>query len=291
MNLRRIRLFTALYEEGHTGRTAARMFISQPALSQQIHKLEEELQVSLFHQEGRVLKPTLAAHTLYQQSLNILQTIEKTREVMSHFRNQESQQLNLGVLQTINAAFIPTLFEQLKQLPAQLSLKVYELSANEIEKRLMSGQLNLGISYIPARQPVLDKHFLYQDELNIVLPGDHDLCQFNKISLAQIEQSPMILLGEEFRVRQLWDEKLKQHGAKNYVHMEVNHIQSIIRALPGSNMVSILPALAQKLFPQSGLVWKSLSQISLPLDIGFLYKNKAEQQGLINLLAPLLSQP
>ena len=65
MDLRQLRYFVALYEEAHVGRAAERLCLSQPALSQQMRHLQEDLQVELFQRQGRGLSPTLAAHNTF----------------------------------------------------------------------------------------------------------------------------------------------------------------------------------------------------------------------------------
>ena len=115
MDLRQLRYFVALYEEAHVGRAAERLCLSQPALSQQMRHLQEDLQVELFQRQGRGLSPTLAAHSLYGHARELLRAAERTREALQVFRGQASQTLALGVLQTVNASLVPALLERLQQ--------------------------------------------------------------------------------------------------------------------------------------------------------------------------------
>ncbi len=87
-------------------------------------------------------------------------------------------------------------------------MQIYELSGIDIERRLLTGNLDIGIGFLPPRQPGLHSVELYEDELQLVIPEEHPLKEFRKVSLAQAAELPMLLLGEEFRARQIWQEQL-----------------------------------------------------------------------------------
>ena len=114
MNFRQLRYFVALYEEGHVGRAAERLSLSQPALSQQIRHLETDLDVNLFQRTGKRLLPTLAAQTLYSHAVPLLDGLERARDALRAFRGQSARSLAVGVLQTVSTSLVPPLLERLR---------------------------------------------------------------------------------------------------------------------------------------------------------------------------------
>lgn len=288
MNFKQLRYFVALYEEGHAGRAAERLGLSQPALSQQIHQLERDLDVTLFQRSGKRLVSTVAAHTLYNHALPLLDGLERAREALQGFRGQVPRNLAIGVLQTVNASLVPMLLEQLRKAQPHVRVQIYELSGVDIERRLLSGNLDIGIGYLPPRQPGLQSVFLYEDELQLVVSEDHPLREFKKVSLHQAAEQPMLLLGEEFRARQIWQEQLAAIGRRPQIQAELNHMLGILDSLPNTQLATVLPGQARQNRLGKQLLWKPLSEPRIPLRVGLVLRDSQRQQATLELLKTLL---
>ncbi|TBU78787.1 LysR family transcriptional regulator [Phytopseudomonas daroniae] len=288
MDFRQLRYFVALYEEGHVGRAAERLSISQPALSQQVSQLERQQEVALFERTGKRLLPTLAAHTLYNHALPLLDGLERAQEALRGFRGQGPRTLAIGVLQTVNASLVPLLLERLHQAQPHLIVRIYELSGIDIERRLLTGSLDIGIGFLPPRQPGLHSLELYEDELQLVIPQNHSLREFKKVSLTQAAELPMLLLGEEFRIRQIWQEQLALLGRRPRVQAELNHMGGILDSLMHTPLATVLPGRARQMHANQGLLWKPLSEPRVPLKVGLVFRDAQRQQATLELLRSVL---
>ena len=288
MDFRQLRYFVALYEEGHVGRAAERLSISQPALSQQVSQLERQQEVTLFERTGKRLLPTLAAHTLYNHALPLLNGLECAQQALRSFSGQGPRTLAIGVLQTVNASLVPMLLERLHQAQPHLIVRIYELSGIDIERRLLSGSLDVGIGFQPPRQPGLHSLELYEDELQLVIPQSHSLRAFRKVSLAQAAELPMLLLGEEFRIRQIWQEQLALLGRRPRVQAELNHMGGILDSLMHTPLATVLPGRARQMHANQDLLWKPLSEPRVPLKVGLVFRDAQRQQAILELLRSIL---
>ncbi|PAU63771.1 LysR family transcriptional regulator [Pseudomonas indica] len=289
MDFRQLKYFVALYEETHVGRAAERLCISQPALSQQIRQLEGELDVPLFHRHNKRLSPTLAAHTLYQHAVPLLDGLGRAHDVLHAYRGQPPKVLAIGVLQTVNASLIPPLLEKLRERQPYLKVQVYELSGGEIERRLLAGSLDIGISFLPPRHAGLHGMPVYEDELNLVVAEDHPLKDFRKVSVAQAAEQPMMLLGEEFRTRQIWEEQLARIGRQPQVQMELNQMNGILDSLGRARLATVLPGRAQALRTGQGLLWKPLSDPRVVLKVGLVFRDAQRQKPMLELIDDVLA--
>lgn len=290
MDFKQLRYFVAVYEEGHVGRAAERLALSQPALSQQIRQLEHNLDVSLFERTNKRLLPTLAAHTLYNHAVPLLDGLQRAREALGNFKGQALRTLAIGVLQTVNPGLVPQLLEGVRKAQPHLVVQIYELSGLEIERRLLNGSLDIGIGYLPPRQPGLHGVLLYEDELQVVVPADHPLREFKKVSLAQAVDLPMLLLGEEFQLRQIWQGQLARLGRRPQVQAELNTMGAILDSLPGSQLATVLPGRARVAQAGDVLLWKPLSEPRVPLKVGLVYRDAQRQQASLELLQRVLGQ-
>ncbi|MBZ9784225.1 LysR family transcriptional regulator [Pseudomonas sp. REP124] len=290
MDFKQLRYFVAVYEEGHVGRAAERLSISQPALSQQIRHLEQTLDVSLFERSSKRLLPTLAAHTLYNHALPLLDGLQRAREALGNFKGQALRTLAIGVLQTVHTSLVPQMLERLRQEQPHLVVQIYELSGLDIERRLLNGSLDIGISYLPPRQPGLHGVMLYEDELTLVIPADHPLREFKKVSMSQAAELPMLLLGEEFQVRQIWQAQLTNLGRRPQVQAELNNMAGILGSLPHTQLATVLPGRSQKAHGNKELLWKPLTEPRVPLKVGLVCRDVQRQQASMALLRNLLEE-
>ncbi|MCQ0168944.1 LysR family transcriptional regulator [Pseudomonas sp. S12(2018)] len=290
MDFRQLRYFVAVYEEGHVGRAAERLSLSQPALSQQIRQLEHSLDVSLFERGNKRLLPTLAAHTLYNHALPLLDGLQRAREALRNFRGQALRTLAIGVLQTVRPSLVPQLLDRLRKAQPHLVVQIYELSGLEIERRLLNGTLDIGISYLPPRQPGLHGLLLYEDELQLVIPPTHPLREFKKVSLKQAAELPMLMLGEEFQVRQIWQAQLANLGRRPQVQAEMNNMGGILDSLAHTSLATVLPGRARDATDDPELLWKPLSEPRVPLKVGLVFRDAQRQQASVELLRNLLEE-
>src|ERR1700712_36327 len=290
MDFRQLRYFVAVYEEGHVGRAAERLSLSQPALSQQVRQLEHSLDVSLFERSSKRLLPTLAAHTLYNHAVPLLDGMQRARDALRNFKGQSQRTLAIGVMQTVHSSLVPQMLEHVRKAQPHLVVQIYELSAMEIERRLLNGSLDIGISYLPPRQPGLHGMLLYEDELKLVIPNTHPLREFKKVSMSQAAELPMLLLGEEFQVRQIWQTQLANLGRRAHVQAELNNMAGILDSLAHMKLATVLPGRAQGIQDNDDLLWKPLSEPRVALQIGLVFRDAQRQQTTLELLRSVLEE-
>lgn len=198
MELRQLRYFVAVAEEGHITRAAERLGIQQPPLSRQIKAIERELDVQLFRRKARGVELTDAGHALLDDTRAILADLEQAFEATRRTARGEQGRICVGI--TPSASFHPLLSQAIRSFRARfplVSLVLEERLSNELMYRLRNDQMDIAF----IRTPVADTEGLtitplLDEPMMVVLPDGHPLIRGRAaatISLKQLANEAFIV--------------------------------------------------------------------------------------------------
>ncbi|MEQ4450661.1 LysR family transcriptional regulator [Kosakonia sp. YIM B13605] len=180
MDLKRLRYFCRVVEQGSVSQAAKVLNMAQPPLSKRIQELEEELQVSLFLRQGNRIEPTEAGYFLYRKACEILRQVEDTSRETVAIANKEKFQLRLGLTHLFQSYFKPLLLELYKRHPdAEINISVTDSS--HLETMLNEGTIDLAMIQRPYRSEGFD--YVSFDPVRLV-------AVISKQCLAQVPVSP-----------------------------------------------------------------------------------------------------
>jgi DNA-binding transcriptional LysR family regulator len=202
MELRHLRYFVAVAEEGHFTRAAERLGMQQPPLSQQIRALEAELGVSLFRRHPKGADLTVAGEVYLAEALSILASVNAAALRAARAANGADGRLSIGFTSSAAAhALIPRLVRAFRTAYPAVDLHFQEGNAMELTTALGKGELQVGFLRQPvARPPELVFHELLQEEMLLVLPTRHPVLADYKgrgmpiISLIALRDESFILV-------------------------------------------------------------------------------------------------
>jgi DNA-binding transcriptional LysR family regulator len=177
MELRHLRYFVAVAEEGHITRAAERLGIQQPPLSQQIRALESELQVQLFRRKPRGVELTQAGHALLAEALTILQQVERAVGTVRRTARGEAGQVGLGF--TSSASFhplVPRLIRDYREAHPLVALTLEESGTGELVDALRAERLDAALVRSPIGPvPGIAVHAILEEAMVAALPAGHAL--------------------------------------------------------------------------------------------------------------------
>jgi len=259
VELRHLRYFLAVAEELHFTRAAERLQIAQPALSQQIRKLESEVGVALFHRTKRLVELTAAGQAMVRPARQALTEASTAVEVAQRAARGETGHLRIGFIESAAMTFVPQAVRRFSQAYPDVGLSLSELAVDAQVERLRSDRLDVAILRLPARTDGLALASIADEGLVVAAPDSHPLAGRDRISPAAIAQEPLILLAREI-VPGLYDQIIAlqhQHGTA-WIAQEATSIQAVLGLVAAGLGISLLPASVRTL-ARSGITFVTLS--------------------------------
>jgi len=241
MTLNELRYIVAVAQEKNFGRAAQRCFISQPALSVAIQKLEEELQTQLFERGKSEITVTPVGARIVEQAHKVLEEAAQIRDIAQAGRNQLSGLFRLGAIYTVAPYLLPDLVPALNALAPDMPLEIEENVTEQLEAALKTGRIDAAIIALPFQPPGIAAEFLYEEPFQVVVPQRHPWARRKSIDPSELAGEHAILLnvGHCFR-----DQVLESCPELNRGDTPVTRSNSLetIRNMVASGLgVSVLP--------------------------------------------------
>lgn len=207
MEIHQLRYFVAVAEEESFSRAAEREHVSQPSLSQQIHKLEAELNQQLFDRLPRTVVLTEAGRCLLDYARPILSEIADARRSVAALEKGVTGRLSVGAIPSIALYVLPKLIRRFQQRYPKVTFEVFEDTTDKLAQRLEDGTLDLVLASSGDEAPSLERHSLGQEPLVMLLPEKHRLAGKKNIRWSELASEKFLLLHEvhslSIKVRQL----------------------------------------------------------------------------------------
>ncbi len=196
MTIRDLEYFVALAETRHFGQAAERCYVTQPTLSMQIAKLEQELGVTLFEREKRRVSLTEAGRRILARASFVLDGVSEIREVAKGLSSELSGPLYLGVIPTIGPYLLPHLLPELRSVYPDVKLYLREDKTEQLVEQLHHSALDAAILSLPIDSPALEYTVFFREELVAGIPHDHPLTRKKRIAIKELAGEPILLLEE-----------------------------------------------------------------------------------------------
>src|SRR5437763_12010235 len=207
MEIHQLRYFVAVAEEGSFSQEAQREHVSQPSLSQQIHKLEEELNQQLFDRLPRSVVLTAAGRCLLPYARVILTAIADAGRAVTALEAEVAGRLAVGAIPSIALYILPRLIGRFQHAYPKVTFELFEDTTEKLAQRLEDGTLDLVIASTSHETPTLTRHSLGKEPLLILLPAKHRLARRKSIKWSELASEKFLLRHEEhslsIHVRQL----------------------------------------------------------------------------------------
>ena len=283
MELRHLRYFKVVAELQHFHNAAKILCITQPALSNQIKQLEEELETKLFNRVGRRVMLSESGEAVLSAANQILRQVAELTNAISNIEQGNSGHIKVGVLQSINALYIRKIVTEFDRKHSGISLNIMELPNNEIENGVANGTLDIGIGFL-LRKNYQNLQFekLFEEKWKLVLSSE-SAHYAEDIMIGRKHPLKAVLLPREYETRTIVDAYFVTNKIQHSNITEVNSIAFILELIEAGSSFSILPAIYSQMNLGSKLVAIDLNPAIQPRTIGlFMDKDKLQKKSVKN---------
>lgn len=194
MTLNELRFIVAVAQQRNFRRAAEKAFISQPALSLAIQKLEEELGLKIFERGKNDVTLTPVGTTIVEQAQRVLEEAEHIREIARQGRDQLVGTLRVGIIYSVGPYLLPDLVPALRKLAPQMALEVEENITANLDALLRNGKLDVIIVALPYGDANILTQPLYDEPFEVLVGKDHDWAGRRSIKAQELSGEKVLLL-------------------------------------------------------------------------------------------------
>lgn len=259
MEVHQLRYFVAVAQTGSFTRAAEHCHVSQPALSQQIQKLERNLGHPLFNRLGKRAVLTEAGKILLQQAEQILSMLENAERQVRDFDQFAHGQLAIGAIPTIAPYVLPDVLQAYTQRFPKVELLMHEDLTAHLVQAVAMGELDLALVALPIHDARLIAEALLTEPLLLALPKRHPLAARSRVSLDDVRTERFILLDEMHCLGEQMLAICRQEGCHRIGcrSSQLSTVQALIALGQG---ISLLPAMARAADHNPHIVYRPVSR-------------------------------
>ncbi|MBP9725838.1 MAG: LysR family transcriptional regulator [Gammaproteobacteria bacterium] len=280
MNTRDLEYLVALSDLKHFGKAASACFVSQPALSMQIKKLEESLGVQLLERTNKSVLLTDQGSIIAERARKILSDIDEIKEISKSAKDPLSGEIKIGIFPTLAPYLLPLIVPQLSQHYPKLSFYLFEEKTSPLIEMLKEGKLHAAFLTAPIIEKNLSNSILFEEEFMLAVPIKHTLAKLKSVKQHDLKNQNLLLLEEGHCMRDqalalchrmdiTENKKFRATSLETLRHMVAAGVGITLipkLACYTNNNIAYIPFITPKPTRTIGLFWRSSSSKQALLD-------------------------
>jgi len=245
MTLIQLEYIVALDTHRHFVLASEKCFVTQPTLSMQIQKLEEELGVKIFDRTKQPVIPTEIGASIIAQARIVLREAAAVKQLIAEQKDTMTGEIRIGIIPTLAPYLLPSLFKNIREKYPQVNLVVKEIITEEVVRELKSNRLDCGLVVTPLNDSSIKENILFYEELFVYVSKKNALVDKKYVLPTEIDPNQLWLLeeGHCFRSQILNLCELRKHSELHFKY-ETGNIETLKRMVDKSDGITILPELA-----------------------------------------------
>lgn len=196
MTITQLKYVLAVAEYQNFTLASEKCFVTQPTLSMQIQKLEDELNIIIFNRKKKPIELTAVGHKIIAQAKIILDESNRISDIVDQQKGYVGGEFKLGIIPTITPTLLPLFLNNFIKKYPKVNLKIEELNTNEILKKLKDGHLDAAIASTPLENDQIRERVLYYEPFVGFMSESHRLYKKNLITVDDLNLDDILLLED-----------------------------------------------------------------------------------------------
>lgn len=245
MTITQLSYVLAVAEHQNFTKAAQKCFVTQPTLSMQIQKLEDELDVLIFDRSKKPIELTEVGKKLVTQARNIVNESNRIQDIVDQEKGFVGGEFKLGIIPTVMPTLLPMFLTNFVKKYPKVKLKIEELTTEEIITRINDGHLDAAIAATPLEQESIKERVLYFEPFVAYVPQNHRLHNYKKLETSDLDINDMLLLedGHCFRDGVINLCKVFKNHNDDKFQLESGSIETLIKLSDEGLGMTLLPYL------------------------------------------------
>ncbi len=244
MNLRDLSYLVALADHRHFGRAAEACHVSQPTLSTQIRKLEDELGVTLIERAPRRVMLTPVGRDIVERARRVIAEVTQMKESARRSRDPEAGTLRLGLFPTLAPYLLPHVVPTIRARFPRLELLLVEEKTEQVLRLLREGRLDAGVLALPLHDEQLHVEPLFEEPFLLAVPQGHALAGRGPLRLRDIGRESLLLLDDGHCLRDQALDVCQLSGATEKGGFRATSLETLRQMVAANVGITLLPELA-----------------------------------------------
>jgi LysR family hydrogen peroxide-inducible transcriptional activator len=245
MTITQLKYVLAVAEHKNFTLAAEKCFVTQPTLSMQIQKVEEELDIQIFDRTKKPIQLTEIGLKIVNQSKNIVNEADRIQDIVDQQKGFIGGEFRLGIIPTIMPTLLPMFLNNFIKKYPKVKLIIEELNTNDIIEKLKNGHLDAAIAATPLEEDKIKEIVLYFEPFVAYIPENHQVFQKKEIEISDLNLDEILLLqdGHCFRDGILNLCKNQNQNEKNHFQIESGSFETLIKLADEGLGTTLLPYL------------------------------------------------
>ena len=284
MNLRDLKYIVEVAREKNFARASEKVFVSQPALSMQIKKLEETLGVEIFERDKQNFLITPVGVEIVKKAEIILQESEEIKKIAKNSKDPHKGEIRIGAFPTVASYFLPNFVKNIHKKFPHLKIFLIEAKSQELINKLKSGEIDCCLLAMPIKDENIIGEKIFSEKFLLATPKGHPFSKKSKIQIKELKKQELMLLEDGHCLRDQALEICSMVKAFENQDFKATSLETLRQMVANGNGITLIPEIAVRSDDKISYV----KIFNAPFrTIGIHYRKSSVQKNLIKEIIKL----